>query len=859
MQRLFAAQGRFVATRPGLTLALVGLMTVFAVFGFTLTADDADPEAAFLPESSEIVAAQDAVAEQFPQFSGLESMQVVLRGDVLSPEGAADALSATEAMADAPDLERYLAPGRPTTSPGHVLRTMLAGDADPDAIDLRSVSQAEIDAAIADPTNVELVAVLEDLVARDDAGAVVGGIGIVSVNDNDNRLALVDAQIAVDEVVRDTPLTGLDSVRTFSGGTLEADSDAATAFAVLMLAALAVILLLLAVFTRQLSDVALGLGGLVLTIVWALGLQGWLGPEALGFIGAPSVSGQMVPIMMIGLCVDYGIQFTSRYREALRDGDDATTGVADAVRGIALPLGLAGGTTAISFFTNLLGDIPGLADFGVVAAVGVMSGLAIFTTAVPAGRVLLDRRRESKDLPLQTRSMAEAIPGAGDLVARISAMAVARPVGILAATGLVTVGFALLATGLGSEFNNADFVARGSDSLEDLEFFDEFFGGSNEPVTVVVEADLTDDRTLRNLFDLSTGLEDPVQRPSAVTSEVTSSLLVVSGSVPPSELARLEDLAIGSSNPLVLEPEIVQEALDIIEASDTDAFAQVVSYGAGEQADLTLLQFDASTSDTEATRSLIDDIDGLWLGDDDRIAPVSGQIIGLEVSDSLADNQLRSIVFTMVAALIVLTLYFAATEFRPVLAALCVAPILLVLVWVLGTMVLLGYSYNVITAMITALSIGVGVDYTIHVTHRFIEEREHGAATIAEAISTTMHTTGGALIGSALTTALAFVIMVFAPIPPIGQFGLLTAITVLYALIASIVVLPPMLVIWAAYHDWRRENLTGLERVEAETLAGIRAGESPWHDPRFEWQEPLLARRMAFIRLASGTDHRRRS
>ena len=96
------------------------------------------------------------------------------------------------------------------------------------------------------------------------------------------------------------------------------------------------------------------------------------------------------------------------------------------------------------------------------------------------------------------------------------------------------------------------------------------------------------------------------------------------------------------------------------------------------------------------------------------------------------------------------------------------------------------------------------MDYTIHVTHRFIEEVDHGKS-ISEAINTTMSTTGGALIGSALTTALGFMVLMFSPIAPMGQFGLLTAITVIYSLIAAVVVLPPMLVIWAAYHRWRQE------------------------------------------------------
>lgn len=41
---------------------------------------------------------------------------------------------------------------------------------------------------------------------------------------------------------------------------------------------------------------------------------------------------------------------------------------------------------------------------------------------------------------------------------------------------------------------------------------------------------------------------------------------------------------------------------------------------------------------------------------------------------------------------------------------------------------------------------------------------------------------------------------------PFQQFGLVTVITVLYALIASIVIVPPMLNLWAAYHRWRADT-----------------------------------------------------
>ena len=104
----------------------------------------------------------------------------------------------------------------------------------------------------------------------------------------------------------------LNSVRSLSNGKIVTESQESSAtLALLMAIALAVIAALLAVFYRRLSDVAVSLLGLVLTIVWALGIQGLLGPNGFEVIGAPSFLSTVVPVMMIGLCVDYGIQGTT--------------------------------------------------------------------------------------------------------------------------------------------------------------------------------------------------------------------------------------------------------------------------------------------------------------------------------------------------------------------------------------------------------------------------------------------------------------------------------------------------------------------------------------------------------------------
>ena len=87
-----------------------------------------------------------------------------------------------------------------------------------------------------------------------------------------------------------------------------------------MIMALLVIAALLLIFTRSLFDLALCLLGVVITIVWVLRAQGWLGPNGVGLIGAPNSLTAMVPIMLIGLVVDYAIQTVALYREERNEG-----------------------------------------------------------------------------------------------------------------------------------------------------------------------------------------------------------------------------------------------------------------------------------------------------------------------------------------------------------------------------------------------------------------------------------------------------------------------------------------------------------------------------------------------------------
>jgi len=85
-------------------------------------------------------------------------------------------------------------------------------------------------------------------------------------------------------------------------------------------------------------------------------------------------------------------------------------------------------------------------------------------------------------------------------------------------------------------------------------------------------------------------------------------------------------------------------------------------------------------------------------------------------------------------------------------------------------MYLLEIPFNVMTGMITSLTVGLGVAYSIHMSERYSLELKR-TGSVWEAMSRTVTGTGGALLGSAATTVGGFGVLAFAILPPLQQFG----------------------------------------------------------------------------------------
>ena len=826
---MFRWQAQAVQKAPKLVLAALGAITLALLAGFLVQDQPEGPTDStgiFLPADSDLAVATDAIRESFPAAADLRVVQILAKGNVLTADGLRAIKDLQTAISSDPEVEPFL-----VSEPlyGYVqLIELAAADA---GLSLETITDTKIDLGLTrlarDPQRAELADLLERFIARDDAGDPIAGLSLIILDDAGDALGQERAQLRAHEIADATATGTLDtSIITLAQSDAEAKEARDRNLVVVTLIALAVIVVLLAVFYRTQSDVHITMAGLGMVILWTFGAQAWLSPGGAGIVDPENILLTLVPVLLISLSVDYALQITGRYREALRGNPDrgaeaSGRAIAHSVRLCGVPVLLAAGTTAVSLLANLTSKFDPIAEFGIIAGIGVVSGWIVMTSFVPATRLVLDQRRAAIGRAPATQPIADTIPGAAAFLPRLAGAVVRRPVPILAAVVAVTVLAVVAAANLGTTFAVKDFLPQNSETAEDFNYLDDNFNGSATLMTVLIETDLDRGRAVRELTDLHTTLVDPARRPDGIIGPPLSSAgtLLADWTGEAGQAGDGGDAAVDGAfaklhDDVSATDEDARHAWELLEGVDAAGFAEVLDFQT-DGSDRTIVQIPVAVESNEALQELIGKIEALWDRGASEITVTGGDALIALITDELAASQVSSVSLLVAAALAILVLYFGLRERRPLLGLITILPIIVTLAWLLGAMWLFGISYNMSTALMVVLTIGIGVDYTIHLTHRFLEEQRESPR-VTEALRRAMVTTGGALLGSALTTALGLLMLVFSPLRPMQELGILAAVAILLGLIATFTVLPSLLVLWSHYHRRRTHD----DRLES-TAAGV--------------------------------------
>ncbi len=456
----------------------------------------------------------------------------------------------------------------------------------------------------------------------------------------------------------------------------------------------------------------------------------------------------------------------------------------------------------------------------VMPEVGVVAVAAsvILLLVVP---VLLTRRRNRKAVaagrPTTTgiAGAAHGLAAAGSLVATLARRRAVTLPGVV----LIGIGSLVLALRAESGFELVDFLPADSNPVESIAVADEHFGGNGQGGSLIyIEGDLSEPDTLAALdaavaslreTDAEVGrtatgelITDPhagdLVRAAAASPDVVARLAAAGTPLTDSDgdglpdtaaqvQAVFDDLTVhGLSTP---DGEQIYSAADIPELLANDgpgvhATAITVRVGSFTDGDV-IGQVRAALEST--ADELTDAAPAL------TTVGVTGEVITqFESLEAFRDSMLLSLPIA-----VLLTLLLAAAVLRSFRYAVAsVVPVGFVVAGVYAFMTIADYRINVVTATIAAIAVGVGIDFSTHFTVRFREELGRNGRRI-EALRQAGAGTGGALVLSALSSVLGFLVMALAPTPIFATFGMLTAVMIALALAAALVVLPSVLLLVA--------------------------------------------------------------
>jgi len=521
---------------------------------------------------------------------------------------------------------------------------------------------------------------------------------------------------------------------------------------------------------------------------------------------------QILPILLIGLGVDYSIHVTSRYREEVSHGASVDESISRAIRTVGVALVLATVTTAVGFLTNLFNAIPALREFGALAAVGILASFLLMLTFVPAVREILDRRGVRRETFEPERLVGGEQRALGRIIGSTSSIAkkgaaaatiVALVLGLVGAWGT---------TNLETKFSFIDFIPTTSPLRGTFEtLLNDFGGGFGENTQVLVEGDVATAEAWNEMVVANSNLTEVPNVVTFAGNPAGTSPVSVIGAMASEESPGFvpevdQAMQAAGVDPATFTFPSGADVLSVYDAafSASPELVSSVLHKAGAGYDAALFDFTTQAGESAAGQ-LRDDVTDAFSG----VVAVgltavatSDEIINDVIITTLRDSQLSSLLLTLLAALILLVINFWFEARRPMLGVITTIPVILVVLWSFALMTAFGIPFGPVTATISALAVGIGIPYMIHITHRFLEDRARSSS-VEDAIELTLGNTGGALAGSALTTVAGFGILVTSTTIPFRQFGFVTAYTILLAMLAAVLVLPSMLVLWDRWHAKR--------------------------------------------------------
>ena len=507
---------------------------------------------------------------------------------------------------------------------------------------------------------------------------------------------------------------------------------------------------------------------LVVCVIWAVGTM-----TVLGF--SVNILTILLPTIMFIVGISDVIHIFSKYLELLRNGYKKTEAIKATIKEVGFATLLTSVTTAIGFATLLTAGISAISDFGIYTAIGVILAFVVAFTLLPAILYLLPAptiSNFSNNKLFWNKSLHRFL----SWILRHKLLA-------------VLLSSAVVITSIGGIYlieENAYLVGEveKDDPLRDqFFFFEEEFGGAR-PFEIVVEIpdsnlNASSFAVWQELYKLEEYLSDTFE-----VNHITSPLTFVKG------LNRSYDGGTPSSYKLPIQKRSIRKIQKRMnQFHDKKPFNEFIREDqqqfriSGRLNDIGSKEFSIRKKQFDA---FVDENINLEI-----IHPkITGSAFLIDRSnDELSRNMMGGLLIAFIIVSIIMGILYRSL--RIVLISLI--PNIIPLLIIGGVMGFAGVDLRASTAIIFTIAFGIAVDDTIHFMSKLKLELLKGKSKLY-AIKRTFISTGKAIIVTSIILVTGFISMLLSSFEGTFYTGLLVSITLLFAVLADLLLLPLLLI-----------------------------------------------------------------
>jgi hydrophobe/amphiphile efflux-3 (HAE3) family protein len=510
---------------------------------------------------------------------------------------------------------------------------------------------------------------------------------------------------------------------------------------------------------RNLRGILLPIIAVAMGIIWSMGLMSIMGVKLTPISDA-------IPVVLYAIASSYGIYIINKFRDTVTNKETKMEDAREGLAEVGLAVILSGLTTFAGFLSFVFGAyLTIISDFGIFMALGVIFNLIIAITFIPAvlSYLPVQKKKNHENPEVKRSGILERFLG------HLAEVIIKRKKLVLALTCIVVL---LFLAGIPLIKNNIDILNyfRPNTSIrQSAKVMNKEFGGSI-PIQVLVRGDIQDPKVLGEMKRLQNFLNNQKDVKNAQS---------VADFIEEMNDCMGEGKKIPDSRDKVANLWFLIEGEDLIKQLVNDEKSEAI------------VQASMVNVETKRYHEINNDLDNYISEINDNsftMAKTGMPSIYASFDDNLMSNLFQSIILSILLIFICMLLLLKSLKG----AIVGMIPLLMTMGFIFGFMGLTGIALDIATVLIASITVGAGIDYAIHFITTYTYYIKNGW-TVSEAIRETMVTKGKAIIISVFTIMFGFLVLVFANLMPLQQFGILIAVTMFCSGFGAITVLPSVI------------------------------------------------------------------